>query len=388
VAPKPIETVRSSRIRESGWLVFPLLGMLAAVAAEIVHRAVAWSGSVGAWRAAEPWVPTIVPAHAGYTVAPWPALIWLGLLFALGTSLAASSLIVRRTLGRRPWWVRALALWGCAVVVAVGVAGIAQLGEWVLWTGSFGGLGGSFIRTFTLPALLEAARWGLIWGLVPAAATALISAPRPGATDRRRAVRAGAVILVMLVVSGMCLAAATHGAALSARTEVAQPAGSAPPGETAAPEPTDPPSELATTEDPAFPGRCSPDDVVVDIAGTDAAVGSRYLTLEARNVSSDSCALDGTPDLAFADQDGNAVRPAVAPRNTTSTGEPIDGEAVTLAPGAVARADLVWRAPTGRPSEFTVLMAPWAGAVRTAATETLDVVDGGEMTLSPWYPGE
>jgi hypothetical protein len=295
-------------------------------------------------------------------------------------------MIVRRTMAHRPWWLRALALWGGVVLVAVGVAGIAQLGEWLLTTQTFGGLGGSHIRTFTIPALLEALRWGLLWGWIPAGVSAWISGRRAHRSGRRPAVLAG-VAIVAVVLTGTGLAAATHGAALSARTAVAQPAQPTP-ADTGAPEATDPPSDVAPTVDPDFPGRCSADDVVVTIAGTDAASGSRYLALEARNVSAEACDLNGSPDLAFAASDGNAVRPTILPRESTSAGEPIAVGPVTLSPGDAVRADLVWRAPTGRPSEFTVYMAPWAGAERTTATEILDVVDGGEMTLTRWHVRE
>ncbi|WP_228067166.1 DUF4232 domain-containing protein [Microbacterium paludicola] len=362
-----------------GWTMFAATGVLAAIAADLLHRTLASRSPIEVWRVIEVWLPTIVPAHAGYTVAPWPALICLTLLVTLGFALAAVSISVlrgSRGMGRR--WVRVILLWVGVVVVAVGVVGIAQFGEWLLWTERAGGLGGSFLRTFTLPALMEAARWGLIWGWIPALVAVLNGPQRPG--RRRR----GILILALMVaaaVAGACLAAATRGAALSATTEVAQPE----PSEQPAPVATDPPSDVAATPAPDFPGRCSAEDVVVTIAGSDAASGTRYLAFEARNVSAEACDLSGLPDLAFASPEGNAIRPMIAPRDSTSTGGPIGAGAVTLDPGGAARADLVWRAPTGRPSELTVLMAPWAGAQRTPATETLDIVDGAEMTLTPWY---
>lgn len=366
-----VEKRRSAGIRRIGWLAFPAAGVAAAIGADIVHVT---SSPVGV-----PWAPTLVPSHAGYTVAPWPALIWLALVLALASSLAACGMIVQRSVRRRPWWIRALVLWGCTVVVALGVAAVAQSGQWLLQVRTFGGLGGSFMRTFTVPALLEALRWGLMWGWVPAAVGAAFStAPSSRPPQRRRAVVAG---VVAIVAACMFLAAATYGAALSARTEVAQPNEPAP----AAPAATDPPEDVAPTVDPGFPGRCSPEDLVVTIAGVDAAAGSRYLALEARNVAAEACALNGSPDLAFASPDGDAVRPTITHRDYMVTGEAISDAAVTLEPGAAVRADLVWRAPTGRPTEITVLMAPWAGAERTAAMETLDIVDGAEVSMTRWY---
>ncbi len=366
-------------------MAYAVAGVLAVIAADLLHRALAWRGSPEVWHAIEPWVPTIIPAHADYTVAPWPAMIWLALLFTVGFALAAVSVFVLRIRPSHRRWVRALVLWGGVVIVGVGVAGVAQLGEWLLWTESFGGAGGSFLRTFTVPALWEAARWGLLWGWIPAVvAVALSGVPSP--RPRARGVLILCVgLVVAAAVAATCLAAATRGAAQSASTEVAQPEPTEP---SAPPAPTDPPSEVASSAAPDFPGRCSEDDVVVSIAGSDAATGTRYLAFEVRNVSSAACDVNGLPDLAFASPEGNAIRPLIEPREHSSVGESIGPDAVTLEPGGSARADLVWRAPTGRFSELTVLMAQWPGAQRTTATEMLDVVDGGEMTLTPWYVGE
>lgn len=366
-------------------MAYAATGVLAVIAADVLHRALAWRGSPQVWHVIEPWAPTIIPAHADYTVAPWPAMIWLTLLLTLGFALAAVSVSVLHIRPSHRRWVRALVLWCGVVIVGVGVAGVAQLGEWLLWTESFGGAGGSFLRTFTVPALWEAARWGLLWGWIPAVlAVALSGVPSP--RGRARGVLVLCVGLVIAAaVAATALAAATRGAAHSASTEVAQPE---PTEQATPPAATDPPSEVASSAAPDFPGRCSEDDVVVTIAGSDAATGTRYLALEVRNVSSRACDVNGLPDLAFASPDGNAIRPMIEPREHSSVGEPIGPDPVTLEPAGIARADLVWRAPTGRPSELTVLMAPWPGAQRTTATELLDVVDGGEMTLTPWYLGE
>lgn len=375
----------SSWILLIGWVAFPVLGVLAAVTADVLHRALRRNASIEFWRAGEAWLPTLVPAYASYTVDPWPALIWRTLLFALGLALAAFSMILLAGRKRRGWWFRALVLWISVVVVAVGVVGVAQIGEWLLEVQSFGGLGGSHIRTFTLPALQEAARWGLLWGWIPALATTLCGVPGPNRPSRRRALVVATVLVIAAALACAILAATTRGAALSARTEVAT---QDPPKQTEPAAPTDPPPAVAETIDPDFPGRCAADDVSVEIGGFDAATGSRYLTFEARNMSAEACDLRGAPDLAFASDVGNAIRPVIGPRNFTTAGEPIGEDVVTLAPGGTARADLVWRAPTGRPIDLTVLLAPWAGAVRTSTSEVLDVVDGGEMALTPWYVAE
>ncbi|MGI6879839.1 DUF4232 domain-containing protein [Microbacterium sp. gxy059] len=371
-----------------GWLglaAFSLLGVLAVVGADLVRRTVAWSASGPARSAFDAWTPTIVPAHAGYTVDPWPDRIWVTLLLALGLLLAAGWMLLP---GRRrpvPRWLRALALWLCVVAAAVVVTGVAQLGEWILDIETFGGRGGSRIRGFTLPALGEAARWGLLWGWIPALASALIGATGPRIANRRGALVLLIALLTAAVAAGAGLATSTYGAALSARTEVASREDPASPDGQDPLAPADPPPSVAPVADPDFPTRCAADDVEVTIAGVDAATGSRLLALEARNTSSAACDLRGWPDLAFASADGEEIRPAIARTTRTPSGQDVDDEPVTIAPDGVARADLTWRAPTGRPEDLAVLMAPWAGADRIAETETLDIVDDGEMDLTPWH---
>lgn len=360
-------------------MALPSLGVAAAIAAHLVHSALRARSSAADWSVIEAWAPTIIPAYAGYTVAPWPALIWIALLATLGLALSAFSLAAVATRRERPWWLRAAALWLCVVVVAFGTVGLAQLGEWLAQVEAYGGLGGGHLRTFAVPALLEAVRWGLIWGWIPALVTALSGTRRRRPPNTRGALIASIALLVAAAAAGAGLAAATRGAAVSARTEVAQPA------ETAPVEPTDPPSDVADSVDPGFPGRCPIDSVAVRIAGVDAAAGSRFLAVEARNTSQETCLLRGVPDLAFATAQGNEVQPMIVPADRTTDGEIAQGDPVELAPGAVARAELTWRAPTGRPEDVAVLIAAWAGVPRSAQIETLDIVDGVEMRLTPWH---
>ncbi len=362
-----------------GWIAYPVLGVLAAVAADALQRALAWRGPAQLRNALEFWLPTIVPARASYAVAPWPDLTWLALLLTLGLALAAFSIFVHAATKARPWWTRALILWVLFVVTGVGVVGIAQIGEWLLGVQTFGGLGGSHIRGFTVPALLEAARWGVLWGWIPAIATALVAAPRPDGVWRRRTYGIAAACLVAGAVAGVALASVTYGAAESTRTEVAQEPAEPTPG------PTDVPAPVAETVAPGFEGRCAAEDLEVEIAGTDAATGARYLAFSAENVGSEPCALHGAPDLAFAGEDGNAIRPVITVQDVTAMREAIPDSPVTIAPGETVRAELEWRAPTGRPEALTFYIAPWAGAPRAVDVESADIIDGLEMTLTPWH---
>jgi hypothetical protein len=369
--------------RRVGWFLFPLVGVVCAVLADVLHRATRSRALVDTWYAAEPWLPTLLPAHAGYAVDPWPALIWTSLLLTLGLALAVASTVVLGVVRERPWWWRALLLWAAAVVVAVGTVGLAQAGEWWQTVELFGGRGGSHVRMFTLPALAEAARWGMLWGWVPALVAALARTPRP--VVRRRVVVPALLLLVATAVSGAWLATVTHDAAVSTMTEVAQPEPEPTPT-----GPTDPPPAVAATPEPSTDGRCTADAVQMT-AVADAAMGSRALVLAARNVSDAECVLDGYPDVAFADEVGDAVRPDLRPGGEGSLGglSDVPAEPVLLAPGEAAAAYLTWsgsQAPAGSRTASTVLVAPWAGAPRTAYEQYLDVVDDGAVGLGPWVP--
>lgn len=198
----------------------------------------------------------------------------------------------------------------------------------------------------------------------------------------RRLGIAGAMTLILAVAAGAGLSRIAYFADAAWQTEASQPR------ETAPPAPTDPPPDVAETEAPGFPGRCDAEDVEVVVAGTDAATGARFLSLEARNTGAEACAIGGLPDLAFADEAGNAVRPEIGESPRNAAGDEVEDVPVQLEPGERVRADVMWRSETGRPEPMTLLAAPWSGAERTPEDLSLDIVDGGEITLTPWYSPE
>lgn len=256
---------------------------------------------------------------------------------------------------------------------------MGEVGGWWLTVSQFGGLGGSHLRTFTVPVLLDAFRWGLVWGWAPALVTALAHPARSPRGGKRASVLVGIGLLVGAVVCGGLLAGATYAASLSAQTEVAHPE------EPESAGPSDPPGAVADSAQAAFPERCDADDIVLSVGDVGAATGARYLAFTTRNTGDEPCVLRGLPDLAFADGSGEAVRPAIAEDGATMNGAPLAPGEAELAPGGSARADLSWRAPTGRPSEHTLLLAAWPGGEREHFIRTLDVVDGVEMELTRWY---
>lgn len=377
--------------RGVGWFTYPVLGVLAVVAAHALGATVPRTLTRDLAQSVAVLFPTLVPAHARYTVDPWPTLLWTSLLLTAFLALAAAGTAVLALVGARPWWKRFVWLWALAVVVGVGVVGLAELGEVWLSIDRFGGRGGSHIRLFTIPALREAVAWGLLWGWLPALATSLLgpTAVRGGggraaldgvqgeATGRRRTARTVAVLVAVATLgalaSGLWLVRVSYDAAESTATAVRQPEAQAPTG------PIDPPADAV----PAEPGvaRCPADEVVVTWGGADAAMGYREASVTVQNLSSGACVVDRYPDLAFAGADGGELRPAV------DHGGGSGGGMLTLEAGESARAVLSWRgdqAPAGSTTVATVLVAAWAGAPRTEFDAMLDVVDGGDLTVSAW----
>jgi hypothetical protein len=59
---------------------------------------------------------------------------------------------------------------------------------------------------------------------------------------------------------------------------------------------------------------------------------------------------------------------------------------ITLAPGAPALASLGWNAmaPAGSTTVGTILVAPYAGAVRQKSSAVLDIVNGGAVAATAW----
>lgn len=344
--------------------------LLAALVRDVVRRAAPWdvSATLDGWRA------TLVPAVAGYAVPPHPAVLVTLVTVGTGLLAALAALVaVRVARGRAA---RALVLWVGLVLAAVCVVGAFEVGQVVLEIERFGGRGGAHVRMFTLPALGAAVRWGVLWGgLVTALTVRLLPERAP------RAGRAAGVLGALALVTLVLLAGASRAASISPATEVAQPP-------EAVATPTDPPAVRASVAPPATvdPGSCAQESLTMAIGGFDAASGRRAAAVTATNDTALPCTLTGRPDLAFADADGDAVRPELV-EGPGWSGEGAEVVPLTLAPGQSATADLQWRgdAPGGVFDVQEVWLAPWAGALRTVLPEPMDLRDGTELTVSAWY---
>ncbi|PWD51540.1 hypothetical protein C8046_13620 [Serinibacter arcticus] len=379
--------------RRLAWLTLPVLTAAAVLLADALRTWAAGSLVAASWHSLDPWLPTVLPARVGWAVAPWPALLTTATLATVVLVTAALALVVLRAVAERRRVLRFLLLWLAAVVGGVVAVGATQLGDVLHVIDLFGGRGGSWIRTFTLPALVAAVRWGLVWGLVPALLTTLLVPARvPPDVLGPWSRRAPVLLLLAAVVAGLWLTSTARSASVSTMTEVATPEPTADPG------PSDPPPTVAPGDGSAaanaLPGRCDEADLVTTAAHTDAATGRRFGVATTTNTGDATCLVVGLPDLAFADEDGDAVVPVVEPWGGFSDGgvpgdgvlEQVDlGVPVTLEPGASATAELTWRGSgAGAITVEKVLVAPWPGAQRTVVDEWMDLETGAILGVAPW----
>lgn len=144
---------------------------------------------------------------------------------------------------------------------------------------------------------------------------------------------------------------------------------------------------------------CTGSDLELTLGTPDAALGSRYLGVEARNISAAPCAVDGVPDVVFRDADGEeqagvrfvAAAPGVVPgRVVVPPGEnllaTLEWDAMSTAndPDVTTALDV-----TPVPGADPVRLVPEipAGAGTSAGPTTLDVLDGAEVQIGPWAQG-
>lgn len=375
----------SAHSRGRGLGLTAALAVLLALAVQVLHLSAARTLTSREWSAAQEWLPTVMSWRVSLTADPWSWLLAASTLLTLGLGVLVIGVVVRAA-GRRRWWARAGLLWMAVVGAAVLTVGATELGQLVRWIEIAGGRGGSYVRTFTAPALGEALRWGLLWGLPAAAAGSVVAATRgrrraAGSRDeggRTEGARAVAAVVLATVVSAVALAVVARATSIAAETAVAA---------RPAPEPvvTDTPAAVAPSTGSTPADRCDPADLSLDFAFTDAASGRRWAVATVVNDGPRTCTIAGTPDLAFRSEDGNAVRPRLQAW-AGPTGDVVE-RAVELAPGSVAAADATWRgAGAGATTVVEVLVAPWAGVERIAVPVDLDLETGALLEVTPWHP--
>lgn len=373
-------------LRWLGWVSLPLVGAFGMLAGWLLRR-----GDHGLpWRvrqAAGFLLPDLSSGHADYA-SPWPELLAIGAAGTAVLTLATLGNLSLRAIGERQPGRRFLALWAASAAAAALTGGVLAWGELVALA-ELDRVSRSTLFTAVAGVGLRALGWALVWGLLGAAVTARLAPVRPDAADGRLPGRiaVAAALLLATTVSAATLGGLAHAAASSGRVEMSLPrVSTSSPAPTPSAEPSDPALLTNPDPDPAFRGRCSAAAIEISYRFADAAAGSRYGLLTARNTGEKPCTLKGYPDLAFADVEGNNVR--VKYEHGRWNGSKAKTRKVVLEPGGSARAELTWRGDAGAYDRKvdTILAAPWAGAKRTGCVDFFDVKNGSVLRVSPWLP--
>lgn len=361
-------------------------GLAAATAAAL------WLGS-GATAAALQWnsltvggqeavLPLTVPGSTWAQPLPWPLLV--GLLGAI--VVAVVHLLVNRLVGGSG---RAAftTVW-FAAVVAGGVAGLAQ--DAMAVAGAlppirlrmmFSGLGAQ---------AAVGAYWGLVQGWLPALLVVLLS--RRANRDSARPSRLGPLALAgaSVIVVAALVGTGVAGQREAQRSAVAADAIANGYDEDsgALPDPYaegTPPPTSAPAEGPLAADACTPEVATPLLGGTDAATGHRMLTIELLNFSEAPCVIEGYPDLAFADQNGNALEVDLVRGGSFMT-EDAGPVRIEIPAGGSAVARLGWDAGATRGAlvASTLFCAQIPGGVRGSWPVQTDIVAGAEVAVTAW----
>lgn len=333
--------------------------------------------------------PETVAGTAWHSVMPWPVVVpALSALVLMGLTAFLAQFVLPRSApeAERPL-PTFLAVWFCVV--------LASFATGVLWSG------GTVLANWP-PArlamlfsdvesdLLSAGYWGIAWGWIPALAgllaarrqrTAHTAGTARTAPPRASSIRIGmTVVVAVLLVASAPLAAAANRAA---RTPEAVPA----------PAPSQPQvvygsPETAAAHQAPGPDWCPSGQVSITPGQTDAAAGHRGLDIRLVNTGAAPCVLNSYPDVTFDDSAGWAMEVLLVRGGSFMTTDP-GVHAITLAPGASAHASLGWNAmaAAGVTRAGTLLVAPYAGAVRQSSPADLDIVNGGAVSVTAWQLG-
>ena len=358
-----------------GWLSLPAVSFGLLWASGAVHRTGSPARDVLALL-----VPDLTDGESG------PVRQAATLTLVLATTLLSYLVLHAVRGGRRGR--RFLLLWAGAGVAALVVAGAIELGR---LSAAAGPASGRATASAVAAVASVAVPWTLTAGLAAAAVTVWLAPPQPRATaGAPRYARSGvaATLLLATIWSAGSLARA---AAVSSVSEDPAPAVERPTAAASVPssDPSDPPLPRNARPDRAFAGRCKESAIRVTYQGMDAAAGGRYALIAAVNDGDEPCVLKGFPDVAFADLLGNNVRVKLS-RGGGWDGQDAAAKPVRLAPGAVAHAELSWRADAGAYDREvnTILVAGWAGAERTGYGGHFQVKNGTAVRTSPWLAGE
>ena len=329
-------------------------------------------------------LPSTVPLPVWGQPQPWPLLADL----VGGVSVALVHRAVTRlfpVVGDRRL---VFAVAWFAAVVAGGLVGLA--GDLATIAASFPPPRAQMLLNGLGDGAGVGAYWGLIQGWVPALLVVLLTG-----RSRAEAVRRGPRSVVALVVAAVvaCAAVVGVGVAGASAARVADlqqqavasgftgDAGALPdPNAEGTPVPTVAPEPVQQEAD-----WCTPAQAMVLRGDRGAATDHRSLSLKLMNFSDAACVIDGYPDIAFADQNGNALRVSVIHGGSFMTTDAAPARVEVPAHGS-AITYLGWDASATKDAlvASTLYAASFAGETRGSWPMTLDIVPGSTVAVTAW----
>jgi hypothetical protein len=235
--------------------------------------------------------------------------------------------------------------------------------------------------------------WGFVQGWIPAL-LGMFLARQPHAenspvdsTERwSKAVVAGAVAIALVIVASINVASERIARIEATQTDAIangfdESSGALPdPYANGTPVATAAPREL-----PRDDKWCDEKQAMLILGGSDAATGHRTLAIEWMNFSDAPCIAEGYLDIAFADQNGNALDVDVVHGGSFLTTDP-GPQPIEIPAGESAIAHLGWNASatSGALVATTVYAAPVAGDIRGSWPAETDIVEGSTVNVTAW----
>jgi len=357
----------------------------------VVHALLIWWGpppadGPGPFALVLPLVPQTVPVWAWHSVAPWSVVVPLASTAAIAVVAAVGIAVafLRMPPAAQRWRI-AVTLWVVAIaagLVVFGAHAVASLVDDAPF------LRLQYVAERGAGAIAQGLAWGVLWGWIPGVVGARIAggSRRSSLPALPRALLAAGIALAVLATAAVVVTRplatdANYAATGQYTTNGVHPA----PDQPAASAAPTPPPPLAAGAPPADPSWCGPEQLTFTAGGGDAATGHRAAAIRVQNVGTTMCVLAGYPDLAFADDLGDAVAVTVEPGGGFMTEDP-GPAAVELPAGATAVTYAAWDATDGRTVLSTVYVAPYAGARRVVISvdPPWDLTDASILTVTAW----
>jgi hypothetical protein len=322
------------------------------------------------------FVTAAVLALAGLVAAFFSEQAAVAVLCALWVGQAVVLAALDRAVGvlsPRAGWLTGLVVSGLAVATALGDLLTRQSNS----VNRFAVLDGA-----ALVAVVLAVRVATVWAGGPGTGTRPWF---PGSRPLAAVLTMGTVLIAVLLVLLPEQSSVPAGRPVTTYAPPPPPIAPAPPP---SPAPTTAPAPVTAAEP------CAAEDVSFAVAGFDGAMGARAASLQATNISTGPCWVEGAPVVVLL-QGGRPMALTVDPGQTPD-GAPAVAQRVGLAPGGAAYALLTWRsyggwADTETPQSVTAALDATTSLASVDMTDApgaapFDIADGGAWAIAPWAP--